>query len=61
MTKLKSVTTKLPQEVHKMWLDFCKKKNKTSYEFLQELIASELGIKLKKEWIIDPIDKGEDD
>jgi len=55
LTTLKSVTTKLPENVLSMWKEHCKKQKKTSYELLQELVASELGIDLKKGWVIKPL------
>ncbi|MHA1408645.1 MAG: hypothetical protein ACTSSG_14865 [Candidatus Heimdallarchaeaceae archaeon] len=58
MTTLKSVTTKLPENVLTMWKEHCKKQGKTSYELLNELIAKELGIDLKKGWVIRPLNLG---
>lgn len=50
MTTLKSVTTKLPQEVRELWLAHCKKNKTTSYKLLQKLIASELMVDWEKNW-----------
>lgn len=54
MATLKQITTKLPLEVYEMWQKHCKKQKQTSYEVLQNMIASELGIDLERGWVIKP-------
>lgn len=50
--ELKQISTRIPLEVYRMWLEYCEKQKRTSYDMLQEIITEKLGIDIQKEWII---------